>query len=135
MDYTVFDIWIQDGYNIYKDDDYLKSILNHEIKQIYKGYIPVKKERMRRKDFGFNNKHKMLDEYNKGFIEDRCITKENEELVIGWHYRDLYLLKELPKNFKQAIVFQYEKENVIEETEEYIKVKKAKVCDGFLFNY
>lgn len=126
------DIWIQDGTQIIKDDEWLNSILDYPINEIKHAYALFWRG-MKKKN---NNKYTYyiddiipLDKRNKGI----------EELVLGHEYYDLYLYKSnifenLPEpiyNYDLYIFdFRYKdfsEENIIEDNDKYIHIKKAKL--------
>jgi len=125
------EIWVQDGSVIKKDDEWVEMITNHKIKQIHHGYALYWRghKRIKHKKFGIILKDDVVP------VDDR--NSEIENLVIGYHYENLYLQKsdefELPRTNKpdgyQLYMFNmiYKIEDIVEETDDYVFVKKAKI--------
>jgi len=129
-------IYIQDGYKVYKDDEWIENIMNYNIKQINHGYALYYR--------GFKK-----SKYKRGFVDDirplNIKNKEIEHLVIGYNYDDLYLDKNKKYNFDNIKLkddynlyifdFEYELENVISETPKTINVKTARLADIVKINF
>lgn len=125
-------IYVQEGSVIKKNDKYIDDIINYPIKQIHHGYALYY-----RKDIQTYN-----DRYHGYTVKDTIFplderNKKMEEFVIGYKYDNLYLnkkqidKKDLDKYEKGLYEFDYiyNLKDVIEETDEYIYVKKAKIID------
>jgi len=116
-----YPVFVQDGKKIKKDNKYIQSILNHPIKKIYHGYAIYYKENEPIKKFKYGT-----TEVYKPLYEKNPIIRN---LVIGYDYNNLYLLKNVPdiKNFKNVRIFdfKYELKNIIDENEIYLHVKEA----------
>lgn len=122
-----YPVYVQDGRKIKKDDEYINSILNHPIEKIYHGYAIYKKEEKR------VEKYKKYKATINIFIP---LDKRNniiDDLVVGWNYNNLYLLKDVPdiKKLKNVTIFnfKYELKNIIDEDDKYLYVKEAYLGD------
>jgi hypothetical protein len=125
------DIWIQDGIQIKKDDEWLNSILKYKIRNINHGYALYWRG-MKKKN---NSKYTYyIDDVIPLYYRNNNI----EELIIGYKYKDLYLSKN--KNFKNITdkIDKYElylfdftyndsPNNIIGDSEEFIHLKEAKL--------
>jgi len=127
------DIWIQDGVQIKKDDEWLNSILNYPIRIINHGYAQywrgLKKKDNNSKYTYYIDDVIPLDPRNNNTID---------ELVIGYEYNDLYLSKNNDfKNITDKIdnyelylfdfTYNDSPDNIIEDSEDFIHIKKAKL--------
>jgi hypothetical protein len=121
-----YPIYVQYKNKIYKDDEWINSIINHPIKQINHGYIKYKKtlQPHPRDKYAKTEVFEPLDDMNNNL----------KEVVVGYKYNDLYLFKKLSydrsKEFRDDIRlfdFIYDNKDIIEETDEFIKVKTAKL--------
>lgn len=139
-----FPIYVQEGAVIKKDDEWIDSIKNYELKIINHAYALAYKGCRRVKD-----EYYCVDHVN--FVDDKnkIELKRGDSLVIGYKYNDLYLSKDLDKIKKQMLEldyeledteefrgmelrildFIYESEDVIKESNEFVYVNKAKL-DG-----
>lgn len=122
-----FELYVQEGKEIKKDDKYIDSILNYSIKKINHGYA-----------YYFRGSEEVYDEKWKLNIYREKIypldnrNKEIKDLVIGYDYDDLWLSKEYlkPTDKKEdfdlyVFDFKYELEDIISETDKEVHVKTA----------
>jgi hypothetical protein len=129
------ELYIQEKSVIKKDDDYINFILNHPIKKIhhaYAYYIRGHEEMEKSKYRSFKEVSIPLNKKNKKIYE----------LVVGYNYENLYLMKEKPINhpnintkdvigdrYMQLNIFDfvYDNKDIIKETDDEILVKTAKL--------
>jgi len=127
------ELYVQENGSIEKDDKYIESILNHPIKTIYHGYAYYQR--------GYEEFYH--DRLKINVNKDLCkpLDKRNtiiDELVVGYNYENLWLLKETTnKNIKDIEIekdyklygfnFTYKLNDIIYEDNEYVHLKKAKL--------
>lgn len=125
-----YDLWIQDGEKIYKDDDYINNIINMPIEIEYIGYALYKKEKLREKVKG-EIFHRNYEYYIP--LDNRNKPHKTDMICIGCKHYDLYLLLKKPsqKDYDDDIcLFEFRLESVddiISVDNGYIHVKKAKL--------
>jgi len=134
-----FQIYIQEGSTIKKDDEWIESIKNYQLKQIYHGYALAYKDQKRVKDEGKKYEY-YLDDIK--FIDKRnkiVITKENN-LTLGYVYENLHLKKDKNKLVNENILdeketmlrlfdFKYKIEDIISTNGDDVYVKKGKLVN------
>ena len=125
------EIYIQDGIKIIKNNEWIDSIINFNVKKINHGYCLYWK--------GY--KKIKIGEYLTMIEDIYPLDKKNkniDQLVIGWNYSNIYLSKnkdfgKLPdeiSNYDLYIFdFEYEIDNVIFENEKYVSVSSGYLCD------
>jgi len=140
-----FPIYVQEGSVIKKDDEWIESIKNHELKEIHHGYALAYKGqiKMEKKE---NWKYPYYLDHIE-FIDNRNEIKvtRGENLTIGYDYDNLHLLKdkestiEMCENYDfeledkgkidsmvlRLFDFEYEVDDVIDEDNNSVHVKKA----------
>jgi len=133
------EVWVQKGHIIKKDDEYINFILNKDIKQVNHGYAYYLRGYVKGEKHGMNvHLDKVLPVDNK--------NNELDNLVIGYDYDNLYLLKdknninidkiEIPKDFKLYLFdFTYELNDVIEETDDNIYLRTSKLQNIEIIKY
>lgn len=126
------ELYVQENGNIKKDDEYIESIINNPIKIIYHGYAYYHKgqEKFYHDSFKIN----MFKDLWKPVDDKNPIIND---LVVGYEYDDLWLLKEIDDNIQKTEIeknyklfkfdFTYKLENIIDENEKYVHVKKVKL--------
>lgn len=124
-----FELYVQEGTVIKKDDNYIDSLMNYQIKKIHHGFTC----------------------YLRGFIEGErrgykvmidktipCDKRNSEiEIVVGYDFDNIWLSKdkninvksiEIPEDFKLFMFdFVYDLNDVIEENEKEVHVKKGRL--------
>lgn len=127
-----YQVYVQDGSVIKKDDDYINSIINHKIEKIYHGYA-----------YYLRGHKEVYDERFKTMVGKDVViplnkkNKQIDQLVIGYDYENLYLntsydinkKTKLPKDF-HLYVFDYEYDvNDSEEIDNQIFVKSGHLAN------
>lgn len=120
-------IWVQDGFIIKKDDEWINSIINFPIKKINHGYALYFR--------GYKPTGKRYGGYIDYVTPINDKNNEIDDFVIGYEYDNLYLNKikkfpSLPKkqDYKLYIFdFEYELEDIIKQVDNEVYVKKAKL--------
>lgn len=125
------ELWVQDGYKIYKDDNYIQGIIDHDIEKIYHGYTLYLR--------GYDVKL-IMGKYKSLIDVLYPIDKRNEKItkfVIGYEYDNLWLSEDkdldysgvdVPEDFKLYLCdFTYNKEDVIKQDQNTVLLKKAKL--------
>jgi hypothetical protein len=124
-------LYVQERGEIKKDDQYIQLILNHPIETIHhgyayylRGYKEVYHERL---------KANVMKDVVKPLYEK---NPDIEELVVGWEYKNIWLLDEydenkkidLPDDFKLYVFdFTYNLEDIIKKENGYVLLKEAKL--------
>lgn len=126
-------LFVQHGSLIKKDDNYIKSLINYNIKKINHGYAYYARGNRKVFDKRFNlNTYKEIVKP----IDDR--NDEIEKLVIGRTYYNIWVYKnkqediniKLPDGFKlYEFDLQYENEDIIKENNNEILIKKGYLRD------
>jgi len=125
------EIYVQDGFKIIKDDEWINSIINYPIKKINHGYCLYWRGYKKDKSSKYS-----------GMIEDNqplnIKNKELDKLVVGWNYDDMYLSKnndfdKLPKEREDYDLFifdfEYDTDDIIDDDENDVHIKT-----GYLSN-
>jgi len=104
-----YPLYVQDGTNIKKDDEWFNSILNYDIKKIYHGYMLVYKGLKKVKDnFGSHYRDYVIP------IDSR--NKIEKQIVLGYTYNNLYLNSNKSKVLENAK--EYDNELELENTKD-----------------
>lgn len=138
-----FDLYIQDGTVIKKEDDYILSLINSPIVKIPNayGYYYRGHEKMDDKEFGH---------YKEVTIPLDSRNEEIKELVIGWDYQNIWLLKNKPNSEpKEKIDFDkkkyvdmklyifdfiYENQDILKEDGDYVLIDSGKLKHIYMLN-
>ena len=136
------EIYFQSGSKIFKDDDYLDSLLNYNVKHINHAYDVFLKYNFKPKNMKYGYREK-FESLTTGY----SIT----DVVIGYKYKNIKLFKHLSEKKIKEITkdvettknnfnsinskiiyvadFEYETEDIIKETAEYVELKIARLVD------
>jgi hypothetical protein len=106
LDNSPFPIYVQEGSKIYKDDEYLKSVANFNLKKVefvydvwYKGYLPHEKIKFAIKDYLYDNKGKLHSDWVIGqifpgdYVTNKKIIKNNynEKIIKGQKFEPYFM--------------------------------------------
>lgn len=134
VDKSSYQLWIQDGVKLYKDDNYIDSIINTLIELEIFGYALYRQKDIREKvvrddveqNYSINREqYTPLDDRNKPFIVDA--------IGIGVKHKDLYLTTKKPsqKDYDNGVcllIFEIENnDDIISVDNGIIHVKVAKL--------
>lgn len=128
------ELWVQDGSVIKKDDEYVDSILNYKVRNMYhgfalywRGYVKHPKGGFREKSIPFNDGNADVDplvvgrDYNNIWVKNKIENVDN-------------LLKHRPEIFDNdcslnVFDFEYTKQDIIKKEGDYILIRSGKLCD------
>lgn len=125
------DFWVQDGSIIKKDDDYINSIINYELREKYHGYALYYRGLKKRKDRGYDETTIALDERNNDI----------KNLVVGYTYDDIWIkndtkyinINKPPSELENVTLnifdFEYSKNDIIKYDGDFILINNGKLCD------
>jgi hypothetical protein len=133
IDKYKIELWVQDGSVIKKDDEYVNSIINYDVRKKYHGFALYWRGYITQKDrFGYLEKTLPLDKRNPKI----------EKLVVGYTYDNLWvkskldisknLIKNRPKIFKaeaslNIFNFEYDEDDILKKEGDFILLKQGKL--------
>lgn len=132
-----YDIWIQDGEKIYKDDEYINSLIDYNIEMDYYGYAIYTIDK-RDVEFEIGGKKQSFKRYVEYYTpaDDRNEILTTDNLVYGYEYPNLYLMLKKPDvnqlNENEIILqFEIKIDNIINVSKTEAHVKEAKLQERY----
>lgn len=129
------ELWVQEGSVIKKDDEYVESIINYDVRKMYHGFALYWRGYIKKDGrLGYTESTIALDKRNKDI----------EHLVVGYEYDNIWVRNKIEDIDKDTIKkrpklehditlsifdFEYTEDDIIKREGEYILIRKGELTD------